>query len=146
MEHYRKNSHSLYDLKIHLVWITKYRKPVLHGEVGHALRDIIRRICEEMDVDIIAGNVRMDHVHLLLSYPPNLCVSKLVQKLKGVSSRKLLQSSKVLQKEYWGRHLWARGYFAVSTGNVTDEIIAEYIKNQDEVERRRKSDNFIVGF
>lgn len=99
-----------------------------------------------MDVDIIAGNVRMDHVHLLLSYPPNLCVSKLVQKLKGVSSRKLLQSSKILQKEYWGRHLWARGYFAVSTGNVTDEIIAEYIKNQDEVERRRKSDNFIVGF
>ena len=99
MEHYRKNSHSLYDLKIHLVWITKYRKPVLHGEVGHALRDIIRRICEEMDVDIIAGNVRMDHVHLLLSYPPNLCVSKLVQKLKGVSSRKLLQSSKVLQSK-----------------------------------------------
>ena len=78
--------------------------------------------------------------------PPNLCVSKLVQKLKGVSSRKLLQSDKKLQKEYWGRHLWARGYFAVSTGNVTDDIIAEYIKNQDEVERRKKSDNFQVGF
>lgn len=146
MKYYRKNSHSLYDLKIHLVWITKYRKPVLHGDVGHALRDIIRRTCEELDVEILAGNVRLDHVHLLLSYPPSLCVSKLAQKLKGISSRRLLQSNKRLQKAYWGRHLWARGYFAVSTGNVTDEIIAEYIERQDEVERRRKSDNFQVGF
>ena len=128
------------------MWITKYRKPVLVGEVGHKLRDIIRRICEELDVQILAGNVRLDHVHLLVSYPPNLCISKLVQKLKGVSSRRLLQTNKSLQKTYWGRHLWARGYFAVSTGNVTDEIIAEYIKNQDEVERRKKSDNFQVGF
>ena len=69
-----------------------------------------------------------------------------MQKLKGVSSRRLLQSSKVLQREYWGRHLWARGYFAVTTGNVTDQIIAEYIKNQDEIERRKRSDNFQVGF
>ena len=136
----------MYDLKIHLVWITKYRKPVLHGDVGHALRDIIRRTCEELDVEILAGNVRLDHVHLLLSYPPSLCVSKLAQKLKGISSRRLLQSNKRLQKAYWGRHLWARGYFAVSTGNVTDEIISEYIERQDEVERRRKSDNFQVGF
>ena len=73
-------------------------------------------------------------------------MSKLVQKLQGVSSRKLLQSDKKLQKEYWGRHLWVRGYFSVSTGNVTDDIIAEYIKNQDEVERPKKSDNFQVGF
>ena len=97
MENYRKNSHSVYDLKLHVVWITKYRKPVLTGQTGQVLREIIRRICEELDV------------HLLLSFPPNLCVSKLVQKLKGVSSRKLLQSDKKLQKEYWGRHLWARG-------------------------------------
>ena len=146
MEHYRKNSHSLYDLKTHIVWITKYRKPVLYGEVGRRLRDIIRRVCEELEVEILACNIRIDHVHLLVSFPPQLCISKLVQKLKGVSSRKLLQSNKKLQKEYWGRHLWARGYFAVSTGNVTDDIIAEYIKNQDEVERRKKSDNFQVGF
>jgi len=146
MENYRKSSHSLYDLKVHIVWITKYRKPVLHGDVGLTLRDIIRRTCEELDVQIIAGNVLLDHVHLLLSFPPSLCISKLAQKLKGVSSRKLLQSNKRLQKEYWGRHLWARGYFVVSTGNVTDEIIAEYIKNQDEIERRKKSDNFQVGF
>ena len=146
MENYRKNSHSLYDLKLDVVWITKYRKPVLTGQTGQVLREIIRRICEELDVQILAGNIRMDHVHLLLSFPPNLCVSKLVKKFKGVSSRRLLQSDKKLQKEYWGRHLWVRGYFSVSTGNVTDDIIAEYIKNQDEVERPKKSDNFQVGF
>ena len=143
---YRKGSHSLYDIKIHVVWITKYRKPVLSGSVGHKLREIVRRICAELEVTILAGNVRLDHVHLLLSLPPQLSVSKLMQKLKGVSSRRLLQSDKRLQQEFWGRHLWARGYFAVSTGNVTDEIIAEYIKNQDEIERRKKSDNFSVGF
>ena len=146
MEYYRKGSHSLFDLKIHVVWITKYRKPFLHGEVGHTLRDIIRRVCEEQEIEILAGNVRLDHVHLLLSFRPNQSISKIMQKLKGVSSRRLLQSSKRLQKEYWGRHLWARGYFAVTTGNVTDQIIAEYIKNQDEIERRKRSDNFQVGF
>ena len=83
---------------------------------------------------------------MLLSFRPNQSVSKIMQKLKGVSSRRLLQSSKVLQREYWGHHLWERGYFAVTTGNVTDQIIAEYIKNQDEIERRKRSDNFQVGF
>ena len=143
---YRKGSHSLFDIKLHVVWITKYRKPVLHGAAGQRLRDIVRRICEELDVEILAGNVRMDHVHLLLSILPQLSVSKLMQRLKGVSSRKLLQENQGLRKEFWGRHLWARGYFAVSSGNVTDDVIAEYIKNQDEIERRKKSDNFLVGF
>ena len=146
MKEYRKGSHCLFDIKVHLVWITKYRKPVLYGEEGLRLRDLLRKICHDLEVEILAGNVRRDHVHLLLSYPPQLSISKLVQKLKGVSSRKLLQESGRLRKEFWGCHLWARGYFAVSTGNVTDEVIAEYIKNQDEIERRKSSDNFQVGF
>ena len=142
MSTYRKGSHSLFDLKLHVVWITKYRKPVLSGEAGQRLRDIIRRICEELEVEILAGNVRLDHVHFLVSIPPKLSVSKLMQRLKGVSARRLLQSN----KKFWGKHLWARGYFAVSSGNVTDDVIAEYIKNQDEIERRAKNDNFTVGF
>ena len=146
MKEYRKGSHCLFDIKVHLVWITKYRKPVLYGQESLRIRDLIRKICADVEVEILAGNVRRDHVHLLLSYPPQLSISKLVQKLKGVTSRKLLQESGRLRKEFWGHHLWARGYFAVSTGNVTDEVIAEYIKNQDEVERRKSSDNFIVGF
>lgn len=68
-----------------------------------------------------------------------------MQKLKGVSSRKLLQESRRFKKDCWGRHIWARGYFTVSLGNVTDDLIAEYIKNQGEIERQ-KDDNFLVGF
>ena len=108
-------------------------------------RFLFLEICADLEVDIVAGNVRLDHVHLLVSVPPQVSVSKLMQKLKGVSSRKLLQESVRFKKECWGRHVWARGYFAVSSGNVTDDIIAEYIKNQDEIERR-KDDNFSVGF
>jgi len=145
MKEYRRSSHCLFDLKVHLVWITKYRKPVLYGCEGKRLRDIIRQVCCDLEVEIVSGNVRQDHVHLLLSIPPQVCVSKLVQKLKGVSSRKLLQESERLRKTFWGHHLWARGYFAVSTGNVTEDIIAAYIQNQDEIERCR-TDNFQVGF
>ncbi|GAO99030.1 transposase IS200 like protein [Caedimonas varicaedens] len=145
MQEYRRSSHCLFDLKVHLVWITKYRKPVLYGSEGTRLRDILRQVCTELEVEIVSGNIRRDHVHLLLSVPPQVCVSKLVQKLKGVSARKLLQESERFKKAFWGHHLWARGYFAVSTGHVTEDIIAEYIQNQDEVERLR-SDNFQVGF
>ena len=83
------------------MWITKYRKPVLHDEEVQILKDMIRKICSELDVYIAAGNVRRDRVHLLLSYPPQLCVSKLVQKIKGITSRKLLQESSRLRKEFW---------------------------------------------
>ena len=146
MKEYRRGSHCLFDIKVHLVWITKYRKPVLYGTEALRIRELIRRICGESEVDIVTGNVRKDHIHLLLSYPPQLCISRLVQKLKGVTSRKMLQESPRLKKEYYGHSMWSRGYFAVSTGSVTEEIIAEYIKQQDDVERFKARDNFLVGF
>jgi putative transposase len=71
----------------------------------------------------LAGHISKDHVHLLVSGPPHLSVSKLVQYIKGYSSRKLLMEYKELNKQFWGQHLWARGYFATSSGNVTDEVI-----------------------
>ena len=140
MEGYRKTSHAIYELKVHLVWITKYRKPVMTGKIAERLRKLIRAVCLKNEVEILAGH----HVHLLVSIPPYLSVSKLVQYLKGYSSRKLLMEYKELNKQYWGQHLWARGYFAASSGNVTDEVIIEYIKNQD-MEERQKGDNFTLG-
>ena len=68
---------------------------------------------------------------MLLSYPPKLSISKLAQYLKGKTSRKLLQEYSSMRKQFWGSHIWARGYFAVSTGNVTDKVIKEYIESQD---------------
>ena len=130
MENYRKSSHTVYDIKYHIVWITKYRKPVVRGEIAERLRDLIREICKARDIEILKGHVSRDHVHVLLSVPPHLSVSQLVQSLKGKTSRKLLMEYKSLSRAFWGRHIWARGYFVASSGNVTDEVIMRYIEEQ----------------
>ena len=140
MKDYRKSSHCIYDLKYHLVWITKYRKPILGGEIGKRVREVVRQICASLDVEIIKGNIRQDHVHMLVSVPPTLSVSKLVQRMKGVTSRKLLQENRGLNKAFWGRHLWSRGYFVASVGEVTEEVISRYIEDQHKMERDEDAD------
>jgi len=144
MERYRTGAHSRFDLKYHFVWIPKYRKAVLSGEVGLRLRSLVREICRTLEIEIVEGAVSSDHVHVLLSCPPNLSPSKIMQAIKGKTSRKLLQEFKHLQKQYWGRHLWARGYFVASSGNVTDEVIREYIRQQEGTEPDDGGDNFRV--
>ena len=144
MENYRKSSHCTYDIKYHLVWITKYRKPVITGKIALRTRELIRMICQNNEVEILAGHVGSDHIHLLVSVPPHLSASKLVQYLKGNTSRKLQMEYKELNKQFWGQHLWARGYFVASSGNVTDEIIREYIQNQD-IQENSNSDNLEIG-
>ena len=127
---YRKTSHAVYDIKYHLVWITKYRKPVMRGEIGLRVRELIRQTCATLDVKIEKGHIAVDHVHLLVSVPPNISVSELMQRVKGRSSRLMLAEYTELKQQFWGQHLWARGYFAASTGNVTEEIIKQYIESQ----------------
>ena len=142
MENYRRGSHTLFDLKYHLVWITKYRKKVLTGEVAERSRELVREICKANEVEILKGHVSQDHIHLFVSVPPKLSVSKLMQYLKGKTSHKMLFEFKHLQRQFWGKHIWARGYFAVSSGNVTDEVIMKYIENQDIED---KDDNFNIS-
>ena len=131
MRHYRLGAHTKSELKVHLVWIPKYRKAVLTGDVALRVRDLLRQIAAEHELEIVSGKVARDHVHLLLSYRPNQHVSQMVQWLKGISSRVLLQEFPHLKKKFWGRHFWARGYLAVSSGTITDEMIREYIEEQD---------------
>lgn len=141
---YRKTAHSVYDLKYHIVWITKYRKPIIHGAIGLRVRELIQQTCASLDVYIEKGHVAKDHVHQLVSVPPNLAVSELVQRLKGRSSRLMLQEFGELKKAYWGQHLWASGYFVASTGNVTDAIIAEYIEKQGQQDLNAGEQDFSV--
>ncbi len=124
-------AHTKSDLKVHLVWIPKYRKAVLTGEVAIRVRDLIRQIAMEHEVEIISGKVARDHVHLFMSYRPTQNVSHIMQWFKGISSRVLLQEFPHLRKKFWGRHFWARGYLAVSSGTITDEMIKEYIDEQE---------------
>ena len=130
MEHYRKSSHTTYDIKYHLVWITKYRKPVLTGEIANRVRELIREICKVKEIEIIKGHVSRDHVHIFVSVPPHISVSHVMQSLKGKTSRKMMSEFKSLSRTFWGRHIWARGYFVASSGNVTDEVIIKYIEMQ----------------
>ncbi len=101
------------------------------GQVGIRVRELVREICKRQDVEIIRGHVSREHVHLFVSVPPHLAISKLVQYLKGKSSYKLMQENKQISRLFWGRHVWARGYFVATSGNITDEVIMGYIKNQD---------------
>jgi putative transposase len=131
---YKRGSHTVWDCKYHLVWITKYRYPVLVGNepgaVGHRSRELLREIARSLELTIYAGAINRDHVHLLISIPPQLSVSRAVQFLKGKSSTKLLSEFPSLRKRYWGQHLWARGYWVASSGNVTDDVWQKYIEGQ----------------
>jgi len=130
-EEYRKGPHTVYRLHYHFVFTTKYRKPVLKGEVGARCRELIREICKAEDAQILKGHIRPDHVHLMLSLPPGKAPSRVMQAVKGKSSHHLMMDFRRINREFWGRHLWARGYFACTTGNVTDEAIKHYIEHQD---------------
>jgi putative transposase len=142
MEHYRRTSHTRFDIKLHFVWITKYRKPLLTGEIALSVRQWTRQICAELEVEILKGHVSRDHVHLFVSVPPHVSPSQLMQRIKGKTSRRLLQEFQPLRRACWGRHVWARGFFVASSGNVTDEVIMEYIKTQD---MAKPEDDFQVG-
>ena len=130
MVEYRESAHAVWDIKYHLVWITKYRYKILRGEVAERARVLIRQICEARDVTIIRGAVSPDHIHLLVSVPPQLAPSKLVQYVKGRSSRLLQMEFSHLRKRYWGQHLWARGYFCATVGAVDEATVKAYIESQ----------------
>ena len=131
MRKYKVGAHTKYDLKVHLIWIPKYRKRVLMGMVAIRARDILRQIAMEHEIEIISGKIAVDHVHMFVSYRPTQSISKIVQYLKGKSSRVLLSEFPHLKKQFWGRHLWARGYMAITSGMITDEMIQEYIDQQE---------------
>ena len=130
MENYRTSAHTRFDIKYHFVWTTKYRKSVLSGQVALRLREVVREVCRTHEIEILQGHVSKDHVHILVSAPPNMSASKIMQYVKGKSSRKLMMEFRHLNRQFWGRHMWARGYFVATSGNVTDEVIAEYIRLQ----------------
>ena len=134
MNNYRKGSHSVFSIHLHLVWITKYRKKILSGDITQKARALIRGICEKYQVEILKGHIAPDHIHLFVSIPQNLAVSKLMQQLKGRTSHAMINEFPLLRRQYWGRHMWARGYFCCSSGNVTDDVIKQYIAQQEDAD------------
>jgi REP-associated tyrosine transposase len=130
MVEYRRSAHAIFDIKCHVVWITKYRYNILRGRVAERARDLVRQICESREVVIIRGSVSPDHIHMLVSAPADLAPAKLVQYIKGRSSRRLQDEFPELRNRYWGQHLWARGYFCATVGAVDEQTIKAYIESQ----------------
>ena len=128
MKDYRYQGHTVTRLTVHLVWITKYRYKVLQGDIQKRCRELLIQVCDAEDVRILGGVVSKDHVHMHIEYLPSLSISNLVKRLKGRSSRLLQREYTELQRRYWGKHFWAIGYGAWSTGNVTEKMIQEYLK------------------
>ena len=131
MAEHKKEIHTIYDIKYHFVWVTKYRCRILEKKIGIRLRELIRQGCENIGLTIIKGNVGKDHVHVLLSCPTHIAPSEIVQYLKRGSSKFIQDEFPELKKRYWGQHLWASGYFCGTVGSVTEKMIKEYIEKQD---------------
>ena len=126
---YRYGSHTVTRLTVHLVWVTKYRYKVLRGDIQKRCRELLMQVCDTEDVRILDGVVSSDHVHMHIEYPSSLSISDLIKRLKGRSSRLLQREYTELQKRYWGKHFWAIGYGAWSTGNITEKVVEEYLKH-----------------
>ncbi|MFT5348318.1 MAG: putative transposase [Bacteroidia bacterium] len=143
MSEQRTNGHSVTRLTAHIVWITKYRYKVLQGDIQKRCRELLIQICESEDVQILKGVVSKDHVHMHLEYRPSKSMSDLIKRLKGRSSRKLQQEFPELKKRYLGRHFWAIGYGCWSTGNITDEMVNDYLEHHRNSKDNHGSD-FII--
>ena len=129
---YRSGSHTIYHVEYHFVWVTKYRYRVLTGDVAVRVRELIRQTCEAFEIRILKGVVSADHVHILVSAPPTMAPSEIMRRIKGRSSSKLFEEYPKLKKRYWGQHFWARGYFCSTVGQITDEMIKNYLEHHFE--------------
>jgi len=126
---YRYGSHTVYKIEYHLVWVTKYRYPVLKGEVGERVRELIRQTCEAFEIRILKGVVSKDHVHILVSASPEMAPSEIMRRIKGRSSNNLFEEFPSLKKRYWGQHFWTRGYFCATLGDLTEDMIKAYLEH-----------------
>ena len=125
----KRGKHAVYDLKYHFVWIPKYRRLVLTGEVAQSLKEIFLGIAERYELEIDTLKIMPDHVHLFLSAPPKYSPSRIVQILKSISARELFKRHPEVEEELWGGELWSDGYFVRSVGDeVTATVIRRYIK------------------
>jgi putative transposase len=136
---YRYGSHTVFQIEFHFVWVTKYRYKVLQREFAERVPELVRQTCEALEIRIIRGGVSADHVHILVSAPPNLAPSQITRRIKGRTSSYLLEQFPHVTKHYWGRHFWARGYFCATVGQMTEAMIKQYLEHHFEP---NPNDNF----
>ena len=126
----RSGRHCVFNMHVHLVFVTKYRKDVFTKPMLDAMEGMFKKVCLNFEAELTEFNGEDDHVHLLINYPPKVAVSNLVNSLKGVSSRHLRKDFPEIKNKLWGGSLWSPSYFASSCGGVPLEIIKQYIEQQ----------------
>ena len=126
----RRGRYVVYNLHVHLVFVAKYRRKVFTKEILDDMRGILESVCTDFEAQLVEFEGEDDHVHLLVNYPPKVSISKLVNSLKGVSSRHLRKEFPEIKNKLWGGSLWSPSYFASSCGGAPLEIIKQYIEQQ----------------
>ncbi|WP_261565632.1 IS200/IS605 family transposase [Frankia gtarii] len=127
----RTGRHCVFALHAHLVFVTKYRHRVFDDRHLTRLEEIMRAVCVDFEAELIEFNGERDHVHLLVNFPPKVALSKLVNSLKGVSSRRMRQEFPDLARHYWrANRLWSGSYFAGSVGGAPLDVLRRYIEEQ----------------
>ena len=129
-------NHSRWECKYHVVFIPKYRKKSIFGRIRSELGEIFRRLAEQKESRIEEGHLMPDHVHMMISIPPKYAVSQVVGFIKGKSAIHIARRYAEVKRNFVGQHFWARGYF-VSTVGRDEEVIREYIRHQEQEDRRR---------
>jgi putative transposase len=128
-------AHTRWECKYHVVWIPKYRRKKLFGEIRRELGVVLRNLAQHKESEILEGRMLLDHVHMLIAIPPKYAVSQVVGYLKGKSAIHIARTFGGRQKNFSGEHFWARGYY-VSTVGIDEEVIRRYIQQQEEEDRR----------
>ncbi len=141
MSKYKKQSHVVWKCDYHIVWRPKYRFRILSGLVKELVDDDIKMLCDWKNCEVIELNIQPDHIHLVVSIPPKVCVSLLRGTLKGKLAIKLFKSYPQLKKKpYWGNHFWSRGYF-VNTVGINEDVIRRYVKYQEQEDKKEENND-----
>jgi putative transposase len=130
MKKYWSGAHTKHRNMYHLVWLPKYRKKILDGNVKIKLEELFRTCAEVNGWEIQELNIQVDHVHMVIQIPPSVSVSRVVQFLKGTSSRFVREELPEVKKYLWGKDFWADGYFSETVGYCSEETILNYVRNQ----------------
>ena len=136
MDDYESLSHSVWDCKYHVVFIPKYRKKTLYGELRQRLGDVFRTLAKQKECQVVEGHLMPDHVHMLISIPPKYSVAQVIGYIKGKSAIHVARTFFDHKRNFVGQHFWARGYF-VSTVGRDEATIREYIRNQEVKDKRQ---------
>jgi putative transposase len=128
-------AHTKWECKYHVVWIPKYRRKKLFGEIRRELGSILRELAKNKGSEILEGKMMVDHVHMLISIPPKYAISQVIGYIKGKSAIHIARTFGGRQKNFTGEHFWARGYY-VSTVGIDEAALRRYIQQQEDEDRR----------